>query len=138
MMRLILTLAVAVGASAMAYANDDEQPDLDSLKWVARPIVIFADAPQDPRLLHQMAESEGDMQELLARDVEIIVDAAPDQATALRRRFHPSDFNVILIDKDGTVIYRKPDPVTLSEIIRLIDRTPIRRQELEAQRNITN
>ncbi len=138
MMRLILTLAAALGASAMAYANEVEQPDLDSLKWVARPIVIFAEAPQDPRLLHQMAEFEGDMEELDAREVEIIVDATPGQMTPLRKRFHPSDFNVIVIDKDGTVIYRKPDPVTVSEIIRLIDRTPIRQQELEAQRNITN
>ena len=138
MTRLILALAIAAGASSIALANEVEEPDLDALKWVARPIVVFADAPQDPRLVHQLAEFEGDMAELEARDVEIIVDTAPGEKTPLRTRFHPRDFNVILIDKDGTVIYRKPDPVTVSEIIRLIDRTPIRRQELEAQRNLNN
>jgi hypothetical protein len=129
---------LALLAGTMAQAADTALPRLEDFKWVARPIVVFADAPQDPRLVHQLSVFESDMAELEARDVEIIVDTSPGEKTPLRTRFHPRDFNVILIDKDGTVIYRKPNPVTVSEIIRLIDRTTIRQQELEAQRNITN
>ena len=34
----------------------------------------------------------------------------------------------VLVGKDGEVKYRKPSPVTVREVIRLIDRMPLRRQ----------
>ncbi len=133
---MVLGLALLVGT--MAQAAETALPRLEDFKWVARPIVVFADSPQDPRLLQQLTAFEGDMEELEARQVEIIVDTAADEDTPLRSRFHPRGFSVIVVDKDGDVIYIKPSPVTVSEVIRLIDRTPLRQQELKTESNLAD
>lgn len=57
MMRLCLAIAGLVLAAAASRA---ETPDLDSLRWTARPLVVFADAPDDPRFTQQMARLEAD------------------------------------------------------------------------------
>ena len=46
-------LLIAAATTALA-----EQPDLDSLQWVARPLVVFADTPEDPKFVQQMAMLE--------------------------------------------------------------------------------
>lgn len=124
---------LALGAGT-ALAQDAEQPALADLKWVARPIVIFADSPADPRFTRQLEELEQEPEELEDRDVVILVDTDPGARSELRERFHPRDFSVLVLGKDGRVAYRKPDPITVREVIRLIDRMPLRRQELEAEK----
>ena len=42
--------------------------------------------------------------------------------------------NPVLIDKDGGIKLRKPLPRTVREITRIIDKTPLRRQEVEDRR----
>ena len=116
-------------------ATDLATPDLDALKWTARPIVIFADNPNDPRLVQQLEEFEGRKDELDERDVVILVDTDPATKSDLRIRFRPRDFRVLVLGKDGEVKYRKSNPVTAREVIRLIDRFPIRRDEVAAQRH---
>ncbi|NNU81324.1 DUF4174 domain-containing protein [Halovulum dunhuangense] len=118
----------------LAFAQEPAQPTLEELKWVARPIIVFADSPADPRLRQQLAAFEAEPAELEARDVVILVDTDPAANGPLRLAFRPRDFNVIVLGKDGRVAYRKPDPVTVREVIRLIDRMPLRRQEIEDQR----
>ncbi|WP_112321662.1 DUF4174 domain-containing protein [Oceanibium sediminis] len=133
-MKSILPALVMLATAGAASAADLDQPSLAELKWVARPIVVFADAAADPRVARQLQWFEDRIDELEERDVVILVDTHPDEKTALRERFHPRDFMVVLVGKDGEVKYRKPDPVTVREIIRLIDRMPLRQQEIEAQR----
>ena len=109
---------------------------LDELKWVARPIVVFADSPRDPRVLSQLQAFEEQTDELLERDVVILIDTDPDGGSELRTRFRPrSDFMAVLMGKDGEVKYRKPRPVTVRELMRLIDRMPMRRQEMLTRRD---
>ena len=35
-------------------AGPQPQPTLEELRWVARPLVVFADTPDDPRFVQQM------------------------------------------------------------------------------------
>jgi hypothetical protein len=105
------------------------QPALADLLWVSRPIVIFADTPNDPRYSQQLKMLDQQMADLEERDVVILTDTDPEARGPLRTELHPRGFNLVLIDKDGTVAQRRPAPVTARELINLIDRMPSRRQE---------
>lgn len=121
-------LIFAAMAAMMPVGASAQMAPLAEYMWVARPIVIFADSPLDPSVAQQVAALEARQAELDERDVVVIVDteAGSDLRTALR----PRGFQFVLIGKDGQVKYRKPDPVSVREIIRLIDRMPMRQQEM--------
>jgi Domain of unknown function (DUF4174) len=112
-----------------------EQPTLEDLRWVARPVVVFADSPADPRFAQQISMLDERLPELEERDVVILIDTDPDAAGPLRKELRPRGFNLVLIDKDGTVVQRRPAPTTARELINLIDRLPSRRQETGSFRN---
>jgi hypothetical protein len=119
---------------ALSEEEAAAQPTLEELRWIARPLVIFADSANDPRFrqqLNMLAERES---ELLDRDVVILTDTDPAARGPLRVELRPRDFGLVLIDRDGTVVQRRPSPTTAREIINLIDRLPSRRQEIGSQR----
>lgn len=127
---LVAVTFILIGVPAWA----DDLPKLEDFKWIARPLVIFADSEADPRVAQQLQMLEEDMARLEERDVVILVDTDPTVASPLRLALRPRDFMVVQIGKEAGVIYRKPKPVTAREIIHLIDRTPLRKQELEARK----
>lgn len=104
--------------------------NLDEFLWVARPVVIFADTPEDPRFLEQMDLLEARKQELFDRDVVVLVDTDPAAASPLRTRLRPNGFSLVLIDKDGQIAMRKPAPWNVRELTRQIDKMPLRKQEI--------
>jgi hypothetical protein len=119
---------------ALSEEEAAAQPTLEELRWIARPLVIFADSANDPRFrqqLNMLAERES---ELLDRDVVILTDTDPAARGPLRVELRPRDFGLVLIDRDGSVVQRRPSPTTAREIINLIDRLPSRRQEIGSQR----
>jgi hypothetical protein len=119
---------------ALSEEEAAAQPTLEELRWIARPLVIFADSANDPRFrqqLNMLAERES---ELLDRDVVILTDTDPTARGPLRVELRPRDFGLVLIDRDGSVVQRRPSPTTAREIINLIDRLPSRRQEIGSQR----
>ena len=124
-------LFLAVLATAPAAA---EQPDLDSLQWVARPLVVFADTPEDPKFVQQMAELATDPQPLEDRLVVILTDTDPKANGPLRQRLRPRGFGLVLIDTDGRIARRHPLPVTVRELVNMIDRMPSRREETGSRR----
>ncbi len=103
---------------------------LDDLQYVARPLIILANSPNDPMVAEQLGLIAERPNELSARDVIIIIDTDPDAATAVRAQFRPRGFSMLLIGKDGRVALRKPVPWAVREIVHTIDRLPIRQQEL--------
>ncbi|MEO0387897.1 MAG: DUF4174 domain-containing protein [Pseudomonadota bacterium] len=129
---------VVAGLCDPALAADLSQEKLDTLRWEARPVVIFADSPNDPRVADQLQLLEAEAAALEDRDVVILVDTDPSARSYLRQKLRPRDFGFVLIGKDGQVKYRKPDPVPVRELVRLIDRMPMRQQEIEAERRRTN
>lgn len=119
---------------ATATAVAAEQPDLESLQWVARPLVVFADTPEDPRFVQQMTLLDEDPQALEDRRVVVLTDTDPAANGPLRQRLRPRDFGLVLIDTDGHVAHRRPIPVSVRELSNMIDRMPSRREETGSRR----
>lgn len=109
--------------------------DINALIWRARPVVIFADSPNDPAFRQQMDLLSAHADDLAERDVIIVVDTDPAAESELRTRLRPRGFSLVLIGKDGEVELRKPAPWSVREISRSIDKMPVRQQEVEDRRN---
>lgn len=98
--------------------------------WLKRPIVVFADSPNDPAFQAQMRNLAEDPAELVRRDVVVLTDTDPASASDARRRLRPRGFSMVLLDKDGAVKQRKPLPWSVREIVHAIDKFPLRQQEI--------
>ncbi|MEM9146850.1 MAG: DUF4174 domain-containing protein [Pseudomonadota bacterium] len=103
---------------------------LEPLRWEARPILVFAEEG-DPRLAEQLSRFELDRADLDERENVVIVDTEP--GSALRQRFRPAAFTVILVGKDGGEKFRRNDLVNPDELHALIDTMPMRRREMMAE-----
>lgn len=120
---------LTVFAGGIATAQEPSNP-LAEYKWIARPLVIFADSEFNPNFVQQMEMLAEDPAVLEDRDVVVLTDTDPAAAGPLRKMLRPNDFMLVLIDKEGKVVFRKPRPWTPREISRAIDKLPIRRDEL--------
>lgn len=132
------SLAAAQAAAAPTRVAAAEapapQPDLAGLLWTARPLVIFADTPNDPRYAQQLAMIEDNPGALADRLVVVLTDTDPAANGPLRRQLRPRGFGVVLIDTDGSIVQRRPAPITVRELSGMIDRLPSRRQETGSRR----
>lgn len=141
-MKPILTLVFAVFTATAALAQSGEgvefdgmifsadEINLNELKWKKRPLVVFADTPNDPRFIEQMEYIEGRLSALEALDVIVITDTDPEAKTDIRRKLRPRGFGLVGIAKDGSIFLRKPAPWHVREITRAIDKLPARQREL--------
>ncbi|WP_095590358.1 DUF4174 domain-containing protein [Actibacterium ureilyticum] len=109
---------------------------LDDFHWLARPVVVFADSPADPRFIEQMELLTRRIDELVVRDVVVITDTDPAARSALRQKLRPRGFMLALIGKDGGVALRKPLPWDVRELSRVIDKMPLRQQEIRERPRI--
>lgn len=100
------------------------------LIFVKRPVVVFADSPDDPNFARQMELIARDPASLADRDVVVITDTDPTAKTELRQKLRPRGFGLVLMDKDWTPTIRKPLPWDVREITHAIDKFPLRRQEV--------
>lgn len=107
---------------------------LEDFLWIARPVVLFADTPADPRFQQQYDFLMDGIEELAERDVVVLIDTDPAAESALREELRPRGFMLALIGKDGGVRLRKPLPWDLRELTRVIDKMPLRQQEVEDRR----
>lgn len=104
---------------------------LEDMLYLKRPVVVFADTPNDPAFVRQMELIALGADDLADRDVIVVTDTDPTAKTAWRTKLRPRGFSLVLMDKDGKVIIRKPLPWEVREITHVIDRTPLRRQEMQ-------
>jgi hypothetical protein len=104
--------------------------DLAEFLWVARIVAVLADTPNDPAFLQQMRYIEAAAERMVERDVVVITDTAPRGNSPLRRQLRPRGFMLAIIEKDGAIAQRRPAPRDGREIAAMIDRTPLRRQEM--------
>ena len=153
--RLYSIAAVLALASGSAAATDGASPDalalweqdrstvfqaadvdLEDFRWIARPVVVFADTPRQTRLRRADGPScRNGWTTWPSADVVIIVDTDPDARSDLRRKLRPRGFMLTIIGKDGGVKLRKPLPWSVREINRSIDKMPIRQREIDEARN---
>ncbi len=101
---------------------------LGDLRYRARALIVFADSPEQAPFREQLRLIAAGAAELARRDVIVLTDTTGgSDARAILR---PRGFSLVLVDKDGTVVFRKPDPWTVREISRQIDKLPSRIQEI--------
>lgn len=132
---LVATAAAqTVAAQAQAAAEATVQPDLAELLWVARPLVVFADSPQDPRYIQQMELLDAGSAVLEDFRVQVLTDTDPAAMGPLRHALRPRGFGLVLIDTDGSVVQRRPTVTSVRELAGTIDRLPSRRQETGSRR----
>ncbi len=139
---LILCIAITFAPRAQAQQSSPVLLDMRSAAtvqmqdflWQKRLILVFSDNPCDPNFIRQMKLLESRPADLAARDVIVVVDTNPRKPSPLREQLHPRGFSLVFIDKDGQVKFRKPAPWHVREIIRSIDKTELRQQELREQR----
>ncbi len=147
MKRLIFIAATALCLTSAAWAADDpadavlpgsileaQDLSLETFLWVARPLVVFADTPADPRLQQQLDMLRAEIDLLAERDVVVLIDADPDAGGEIRAKLRPRGFQLVLIGKDGGVKLRKPFPYSVRELTRTIDKMPMRQQEVRDRR----
>ncbi|KAF0675428.1 DUF4174 domain-containing protein [Profundibacterium mesophilum] len=108
---------------------------LEAFRWIARPVVVFADSPADPAFARQLDLLAARADDLALRDVVVITDTDPAAMSPLRAKLRPRGFMLALIGKDGGVKLRKPFPWDVRELTRSIDKMPLRRQELRERQN---
>lgn len=128
------TLATADDAPEAWVPLDATEINLKDFLWVARPVVVFADTPADPRFVEQMTLLAARADDLAERDVVVIVDTDPDARSELRQTLRPRGFMMVIVGKDGGVKLRKPSPWSVREITRQIDKMPLRQEEIRLKK----
>ena len=136
----LVTSAAALGpAQAMAA-------ELSDYRWERRPLLLFAPAENDPRLVEATRRIEASRCDFVDRDVALgrivtegtstldghVVDT--NQARRLRSEFGvgADSFSVVLIGKDGGEKLRIADVPDLQAIYAVIDGMPMRARETSA------
>ena len=137
MKHLILATLLSVTA-AIGFADEQadlfqpvtSETDLKTFAWQNRLIVVFANSKEDVRLQTQIEYLKIDPAALTEREIVVLTDSDPAMDSLLRQKFRPRGFTLLLIGKDGQVKLRKPSPWNIREIARVIDKMPIRQQEI--------
>ena len=137
---LVLSVYLPLAAGAQAVPADPvpapliaAEVDLKALEYLSRPVVVFADSPNDPNFIRQMNLLAEDPAALAARDVVVIQDTDPAAQSAIRQTLRPRGFSLVVLDKDLRTVIRKPLPWDVREITHAIDKLPLRRQEMLEQ-----
>ncbi|OYW59435.1 MAG: methylmalonyl-CoA epimerase [Rhodobacterales bacterium 32-66-7] len=123
---LLAAPAMAEGVGPFAAA---EVVRADQL-YLKRPLVVFADSPNDPNFIRQMELLAEGYPQLDERDVVVVTDTDPDARSEWRLDLRPRGFSLVIVDKDLNPVIRKPSPWTVREITAAIDKLPTRRQEV--------
>lgn len=129
--------ALTVLTTSPLYAQEAQdvfQPMPDSLaehQWEHRPVLIFADRADDASLISAQQAIENAAEDVAARDIVVMIDAAPEAEGGLRERFKPEGFTMILVGKDGTEKLRDSGPISVTRLFETIDAMPMRQQEMK-------
>lgn len=144
-MKQLLAIFISAFLANAAHAQAAEQPaqalnsltilpasqaELADFLWLNRVLVVFADTERDPAFRQQMDMLQTRPSDLIERDVIVLTDTNPAEASAIREELRPRGFGLVLIDKDGKVKLRKPSPWSAREITHSIDKMPSRIEEL--------
>ncbi len=125
---LIATPILAQSSFAPVSASSVVLADLYLHKRI---VVVFADSDADPAFIHQMDMLRVNASDLDDRDVVLVTDTNPDTPSELRLKLRPNGFSLVIMDKDGSNSLRKPRPWSTREIVRVIDKFPSRRDEMQ-------
>ncbi len=126
--------ALATWKAVPSTVFEANEVDLSAFVWSARPLVIFADNPNDPRFIEQLSLLIEDIDDVIERDIVVIVDTDATDRSDIRNTLRPRGFMLALLGKDGDVKLRKPFPWDMRELSRVIDKMPLRQREIIEKR----
>jgi hypothetical protein len=144
--RITLTV-IFLGSSAAALGPAQAMAtELSDYLWQRRPLLLFAPAENDPRLVETMRRIEASRCDFVDRDMalgRIVTDGTStldghfvdtNQARRLLSKFGigSDSFGVVLIGKDGGEKLRVADVPDLQAIYAVIDGMPMRARETSA------
>ena len=126
-------------------SENNSMPDLRNFEWKNRVLVIGG---SESKFQNQYDYLKVNKNEFTDRDMVVILinkDGSKisydglknfkkldyESASFIRKRFNFKDFRLILIGKDGGVKYRTNEPVKINKIFELIDKMPMRVQEIK-------
>lgn len=146
---LALALVGAAVASAALSPATVAAAGLGDFLWERRPLLVFAPAADDPRLIETLRRVENSRCDFADRDMVLGVvvprgastldDRAitADEARQLAQRFDigPSGFAAVLIGKDGSEKFRVGDVPDMRTVYDVVDGMPMRGREAGAQSN---
>ena len=131
---LLVSFAKVADTEENYFREVEKNTNIKGFEWAQRPIVIFANSDKDPNFISQIEFLSQDIKALKERDIVVLIDTNPSMPSFLRKKLRPHGFAFILIGKDGQVKLRKPSPWNIREIARVIDKMPIRQQEITRKR----
>lgn len=140
-MKLVFAIVLTLFSAAATAAGDAvpltvlpaEGISLDDFRWQKRPLVVFADNPNDPAFRAQMENLAKDPAALAERDLVVIADTDPAARSAVRAKLRPRGFSLVIVDKTGDVVLRKPAPWEVREIAAAVDKLPLRIEEMRKE-----
>ena len=128
---LVFAALLPLAAEAQDFAPQPaDQVVLADQLYVKRPIVVFADSPNDPNYIRQMELLARAYPDLAERDVILVTDTDPAAKTEWRQKLRPNGFSLVIMDKDLQPVVRKPLPWDVREITHAIDKLPLRITEI--------
>ena len=120
--------------------------ELGDYRWESRPLLVFAQKGNDPRLVETLSRIEASRCDFTGRDMVLgvvvpdgnstldgqAIDA--DEARRLANQFAIGDdaFSVVLVGKDGGEKLRVDDVPDLRTIYAVVDGMPMRSREMGA------
>jgi hypothetical protein len=130
---MIWTTVVLASGLLMGAAGAASDP-LARLVWKTRPVVVVADRPDDGSFKRQMAILDAHRHALTGYDITVVPATGP--AAGLRRKLGlpAQGFAVALVGKDGGVKETWSQPVEPGRIFALIDKMPMRQDEVQRRR----
>ena len=110
-----------------------QAPDLNTLRWNSRVLLLFAPDARNPQLAQQkemLDQQAAGVQERDLKVFEVTGDSPSDQQ--VRDRFHvkADSFAVVLIGKDGSKKLKHSEPTDPHDVFKLIDSMPMRKDEM--------
>lgn len=145
-LRNALTVIFLVASAAALGPAQAMAAELSDYLWQRRPLLLFAPADSDPRLVETMRRIDASRCDFVDRDIVLgrivtegtstldghVVDT--NQARRLVSEFGvgADSFSAVLIGKDGSVKLRVADVPDLQAIYAVIDGMPMRGRESSA------
>ncbi len=129
-------LAFSLASILLMPLQAHAQGNLTHFRDKNRLLLVFAPSALDPRLQRQNQLLAANRAAFHERDLlRFDIGERGSLAERLRTRYKISlrSFEVLLIGKDGHVAFRASWPITLRELTGLIDRMPMRREEIRRQ-----
>ncbi|MBS8226716.1 DUF4174 domain-containing protein [Vannielia litorea] len=123
-------LGGGAGAQELVQSLASEANALKVYRWQNRPVLLFADNPEDAQYRIAVEALRGAFDGLAERDIVVLTDTDPASPSALRTRLAPMGFAMYLVGKDGGIKLRSDTPIRVETLFETIDSMPMRQREM--------